>query len=66
MDAKETKQSRPTQIKRIEQLEQEVKRLQDTLSTALLWIGQSAGAPLSHKDVRELIAKLHPKEGHRT
>jgi hypothetical protein len=48
--------SRPVQDPTLAELTARVKRLEKALATTLLWIGQSAGSPLSHDHIRELLS----------
>ena len=48
-----------TDERKIRMLELEIARLKAVLGTALTWIAQSAGSPLSVDDARRLIARLH-------
>lgn len=45
---------------RVERLDKERVRLKEVLGKTIAWIGQSAGSPLTHADVRILLDDLDP------
>ncbi len=53
--------TQPTPAQRIRSLQREVKQLRKALITAIAWIAQSAGSPLSVENAEELIRMAEKK-----